>query len=181
MIKKQKSYNYEETNLSNLILLRYFYTLKERLIVEKYNKEWVKAQIKENEQKIVDSVGNQKYNRYGLYKIMVDGKLVYIGKSRDMQYRIASHMFNIDYDSKSNKYVYLRAARELGHKISFDVLEYTEEDDTQLGKAEAAAIRKYLPILNRQLPALDGGNGWSKSPYWLLSYEDFINFLDNGE
>lgn len=148
--------------------------------MEKYNKEWIEQQVNNNKQHIVDLGLKNKYNRYGLYKIEVNGKLVYIGKSRDMLTRVANHMFGIDYDTKSNKYVYLRAARETGYRISFDVLEYTEEDDVKLGQAEAAAIHKYRPVLNKQLPAFDGSNKWKKNMRaWNLTYEQFIKYLDN--
>lgn len=43
--------------------------------------------------------------------------------------------------------------RLAGVRIGFDVLEYTDD----LKEAEGRLIRKYLPILNTQIPKAEGG------------------------
>ena len=89
-------------------------------------------------------------------------------------------MYNIDYDTKSKKYQYLRKLRQEGYQIEFDVLEYVDEDDDKLGFEEAAAINKLLPILNLQIPSLDNYRKYKQnSQAKNLTYQELKNFLDN--
>lgn len=103
----------------------------------------------------------EKYDHYGIYCIMVDKKIVYVGKSRNMLKRIAQHMYEIANNEKKNMYCVLRELRESSHSIAFDVLETIEEsgnqqeDDDKIGFAEARLIRHYLPCLNTQIPHMD--------------------------
>lgn len=100
-----------------------------------------------------------RYQRPGLYSIHIEDKLVYIGKSRNILKRLASHMAETEY-SKSHKYQILRQARNRGLKIQFNPIYYSyatgeQEIDDDIGFKEAEAIWRQLPPLNYQLPLLD--------------------------
>lgn len=100
-----------------------------------------------------------RYQKAGLYSIHIEDKLVYIGKSRNMLKRLASHMANTE-TSNSHKYEILRQARDRGLKIQFSPIYYslalTEQMiDDDIGFKEAEEIRRHLPPLNYQLPLLD--------------------------
>lgn len=97
----------------------------------------------------------EKYNHPGIYSICLNGKLAYIGKSRNMAIRIANHIQEIENNQKSNKYIQLRRAKEAGCTIGFDVLEVLELDDELISKEEAKLIRQFYPPLNMQVPLID--------------------------
>ena len=101
-----------------------------------------------------------KYEHAGVYSISIKDKVVYVGKSRDMLQRIASHILHIKYESEdnSNKYRVLRGAKNRGIAIRFDVLYYADElenIDDIIGEQEARLIRQLRPALNYQLPLLE--------------------------
>ncbi len=105
-------------------------------------------------------IPKDKYAASGIYCIKVNQKIVYIGKSKSMWDRIANHIWGINY-TKRKKYELLRAAKAEGDlEISFDVLEYVPIEE--LDKAEGEWIRKYMPLLNTQIPYPDGG-WWNKN------------------
>lgn len=100
----------------------------------------------------------EKYSGAGVYSISIDGKLVYIGKSKDMLWRLASHITEIDNGSiKQNKYKVLHEAKQRGFTVSFGVLYHSPETDEEainedIGYIEGVLIRKHLPPLNYQIP-----------------------------
>ena len=102
-----------------------------------------------------------KYERAGIYSISIDEKLVYIGKSRNMLYRLATHIEEIEKeDQRTHKYWVLRSAQKLGYSINFGVLYYSpfedeEESDNDIGEMEGILIRKHMPPLNTQIPKAD--------------------------
>lgn len=100
----------------------------------------------------------RKYNHPGIYSISIAGKLVYIGKSRDMLCRLAQHIFytqNLAM-TKSHKYYIFALAQLMGYEVKFDtfyIATGTEEEiDDEIGWKEGQLIRKYLPPLNYQIP-----------------------------
>ena len=107
----------------------------------------------------------EKYNESGIYCIKANEEIIYIGKSKNMRERIAEHIYEINWGGEK-KYRILREMRLAGVRIGFDVLEYTED----LKEAEGRLIRKYLPILNTQIPKEEGG--------WLVHD---ISYLLDGE
>lgn len=117
----------------------------------KETEEW----LRQNEEIV------KKYDCGGIYSISIGDKLVYIGKSRNMLVRLANHIFHIQYQdqAKTNKYLVLHSAQELGYKVKFDVLAYApldlEDADEWLGEKEGELIRQYLPPLNYQIPKPD--------------------------
>ena len=99
---------------------------------------------------------SDKYQRAGIYCIKVDENIVYIGKSKNMLWRVASHYVGIQTESEK-KYRILAEAKRKGHQIGFDVLYYAKcscrrDIDEEIGNKEGEYIRKYVPILNTQIP-----------------------------
>lgn len=101
---------------------------------------------------------NTKFQRAGIYGIWVQNRIVYIGKSKNMLYRIATHMACIDCGDSGKKYQILATARDIYHlSIEYSVLYYSKEKselriDNDIGELEGIYIRQYLPCLNTQIP-----------------------------
>lgn len=110
-------------------------------------------EIIEHYQTVIRQATGDKYEHSGIYQVFLNNKLVYVGRSSNMLQRIANHMYQIDVNQKTNKYIQLRGAREQGYGIRFDVLEYCSEEETPY--REAYWINKYRPCLNTQIPKLD--------------------------
>lgn len=96
----------------------------------------------------------EKYdNKMGLYLIKIEDKLVYIGKSNNILYRIANHLFlteNLQY-TKSHKYHIFNQCIQSGKNISFDILQLCDNEQ-ELGEEEGRYIRFWMPVLNYQIP-----------------------------
>lgn len=134
-----------------------------------------KKQYVEQAKIIIKQACGPKYDAAGIYEIFIDNKLVYIGQSKNMLNRIVSHMWEIDYNIKTNKYIQLRRARDAGHKIRFDVLCYCSEDE--LNYQECINIRKFMPLLNYQIPRLE--DGWDPRPLAKsITYEKILDLMD---
>ena len=142
--------------------------------------DWVKIK-KEYEQRIIDANEEKKYRASGIYCIKIDNKIAYIGKSKNMITRVASHMINIenpkssDYNAK--KYHLIRAAKQEGHQIGFDVLFYCNE--SILTAVEGEYIRKYMPALNTQIPKVEGG--WEVRKINNLTLPQLLSLLEQQE
>lgn len=92
-----------------------------------------------------------KYDGPGVYCIKINEKIVYIGKSQQMDVRLANHICNIQKKStewKAHKYDVLREALSSNLTIGFDVLYKGQDFNFQ----EGVFIRQYLPSLNYQIP-----------------------------
>lgn len=113
-------------------------------------------------QKIRNKGYGEKYDHAGIYCIKVQGKVVYVGQSMNMLYRIAEHILKIRLPDE-HKYIILNEAKEQ-YNLEFDVL-YDAVDDffsdyaQQLNEKEAEYIAFYNPPLNTQIP--DGNGGWT--------------------
>lgn len=118
------------------------------------DKERFESAVAANLSAIVEAGYEEKYKGYGIYCIKVDDMIVYIGKSRDCLQRVAQHMTEIELNTTKNMYNVLRTLKE-SHKIGFDIMTKTDEDDDQLGLAEAYAIRRHSPCLNIQYPKME--------------------------
>ena len=100
-----------------------------------------------------------KYEHAGIYHISLNNYVIYIGKSRNMLQRIASHIANIK-DDKANKYQIMKQAIKRGYDIEFGVLYYSPykeqgEIDIDIGYQEALQIYLFKePILNQQIPSI---------------------------
>lgn len=100
-----------------------------------------------------------KYDHAGIYCIKVDDRIVYIGKSSNMLWRIAQHYVGIKTGS-DRKYRILQEASRKGHVITFDVLYNAAargraQIQEEIGAKEGELIRKHRPILNTQIPRED--------------------------
>lgn len=109
-----------------------------------------------------------KYRHAGIYCIKIDTDIVYIGKSANMLRRIAEHYVGIKTGSEK-KYRILAEVRRRGHPITFDVLYYAKSKGVanqlaEIGEKEREYIRRYMPILNTQIPKVEDWNKYeSKS------------------
>ena len=120
-------------------------------------KPWIPI-VKELEQ---NQEISRKYSHPGIYSVAIGGKLVYIGKSRDMLCRLAQHIFytNNLSQTKTHKYKIFALAQLMGYEMKFDVMyvatgKSEKEVDDEIGKKEAELINKYLPPLNYQIPKM---------------------------
>lgn len=155
--------------------------IKEEIIMASQEK---KQELERYEALILDKTKKNKYNnRKGLYYISINNKIVYIGKSTNILCRLANHLYEIDNNNKTKKYIMLRALRQAGYTIKFDVLQYMDNaTDTEISIAEAIEIRKHLPVLNLQLPALDGSQHWeTHKRAKKLTYSLLIEYLGEPE
>ena len=111
---------------------------------------------------------NKDLDKPGIYCIKLQGKKVYVGKSRNMLKRVASHMqhiYSTTPESKGHKYQILKEADKAKMAIEFDVLYYSTKTeqadiDEDIGSAEALFINHYMPQLNVQIPKIDN---WKSS------------------
>ncbi len=97
-----------------------------------------------------------RFEHPGIYRITICEAIVYIGKSKNMLYRLAEHFVGMKIP-KEHKYRILAEAKRRGYKVNFDVLYYARsslpaEIEEEIGKAEGEFIRRYRPPLNTQIP-----------------------------
>lgn len=105
----------------------------------------------------------KKYNHPGIYSISIAGRVVYIGKSRNMLIRLAQHIYYTTYPNynTAHKYKIINLAKFMGYEVSFNVISHcpyipsTTGIDEWLGQEEGELIREYLPPLNYQIPKED--------------------------
>lgn len=123
------------------------------MAISEYQRKWL-----DNAMTIIEQASGPKYAGAGIYQIFLNNSLVYIGQSQNMLHRIASHMYEIEHNKKSNKYIQLRRAKQHGCKIRFDVITHCKDDE--LDQLEGQYIRQYLPPLNYQIPK-ESGHGFT--------------------
>ena len=104
----------------------------------------------------------------GIYRISVDGRNVYIGKSVNMLHRMAQHLIEMK-NPKETKYRLLAEAKAKHLRIQFSVLYYASDVhgdalDEELGKMEGIFIRQYLPPLNTQIPKEENWHSYTTHP-----------------
>ena len=93
-----------------------------------------------------------RFEHAGIYKITIDGIIVYIGKSTNMLLRLAEHYVAFRHP-EGHKYQILAEAKRKGHTVCMDVLYYaTGDSEEEIGQAEGEYIRLYRPPLNTQIP-----------------------------
>ena len=122
--------------------------------------------------KYVDNIYNkylqqnwcQKFLNPGIYSISINNKIVYVGKSMNMLYRMAEHWASMTYP-KENKYRVLSEAKCRNYNVKFDVLYYAKsrryaDKLAEIGEKEGEYIRKYNPILNTQIPKAENWERW---------------------
>ena len=127
-----------------------------------------------------ESLCPQAKNRAGIYMITVDDVPVYVGQSKNLLLRIASHESAI-YDKENDeynktKYKLLREAKEKGHSICFEILHYVSDEDLPLlDIIEAWNIDKYNPPLNIIHPEINGHPTYHDNNY--KNYTDFERYI----
>ena len=102
----------------------------------------------------------------GIYKITIDNIIVYIGKSKNMLYRLAEHFVEFK-NPKNHKYRILAEAKRRGHRVKFEkiydaVTKLPSQIEEELGEVEGEFIRCYRPPLNTQIPK---ESDWRKFDY----------------
>lgn len=106
--------------------------------------------------KYIEQEWSKKFQCSGVYSITVNNKIVYIGKSKDILYRMAEHWASMG-NPKENKYKVLAEAHRRRYNVRFNVL-YTAKSKTraeieeEIGEREGYFIRLYQPPLNTQIP-----------------------------
>ena len=102
----------------------------------------------------------------GIYALLIDGRIVYIGKSRDLPNRAKAHQTNILH-SEDTWYPLAREFHERGHVFTMKVLATPEYKD--LDSTEVEYIQKLKPIFNQQ--------GLGENGYKPMEYETAVNKL----
>lgn len=102
----------------------------------------------------------------GIYALCIDGRVVYVGKSRDLVNRAKEHQTHILH-SNDAWYPLAREFHERGHVFTMKVLATPEYKD--LGNTEIEYIQKLKPIFNQQ--------GLGKAGYKPMEYETAVNKL----
>ena len=106
--------------------------------------------------KYIEQEWSKKFQCSGVYSITVNNKIVYIGKSNNILYRMAEHWGAMG-NPKENKYKVLAEAHRRRYNVRFNVL-YTAKSKTraeieeEIGEREGYFIRLYQPPLNTQIP-----------------------------
>ena len=100
-----------------------------------------------------------------IYAICIDGRVVYVGKSRDLRSRADQHRTNILH-SNNQWYPLAREFHERGHLLTMRVLATPEYKD--LDKAEKEFIDKVKPLFNYQN---------NENKYDSIDYEQAVNKL----
>ena len=100
--------------------------------------------------------------KIGIYKITIEGKLAYVGKSTNCLRRWIAHKINTLYnfhqhDYYEEKYAIFRDAYKRNYSISCDIIEECEEEE--LATRERYWIEKLNPPLNGGRATI-GWKGW---------------------
>lgn len=119
-----------------------------------------------------------KYDHAGIYCILLDDHVVYIGKSVNMLERIAQHYVGIQCCNKDKYHIMAQLQRE-GHPITFDVLYNASSTnrhdiDEEIGYMEGMYLRQYRPPLNTQIPKEED---WHKYEVKRIATEDELRQL----
>ncbi len=132
-------------------------------------------------QQIKEHVYNKYLNKYGhligkvgIYKIVINDEIVYIGKSTNVYNRIVAHIINATWaggrDYNSKKYQQLRLAQQLHADIKFELVEETTKEN--IDEREDYYIELYYPKLNTMIPI--GGGKHKKKPVTEIFDEAFF-------
>ena len=108
------------------------------------------------------------FERAGVYAILLDGKIVYIGKSHNILQRMAQHYAGMRLQS-NHKYCVLSGARRYGHRIRFSILYAAAAGNSkaiteEIGQKEGEYIRRYRPPLNYQIPKEENWHEFTTNP-----------------
>ena len=104
-------------------------------------------------------------NQWGIYALVLNGRIIYIGKSINLYRRLNEHRLSILKALKkplkgypNRKYNYIASAIQHGATITYMVLKHLDNaDKKQLDKWETFFIQEYHPQFNIEKNAEDGG------------------------
>ena len=109
-------------------------------------------------------------NQWGIYALVLNGRIIYIGKSINLYRRLNEHRLSILKALKkplkgysNRKYNYI-AASVVGHgaTITYMILKHLDNPDKkQLDKWETFFIQEYNPQFNIEKNGEDGGCSYS--------------------
>lgn len=121
--------------------------------------------------KYVDNIYNKylvqawskKFQCSGVYSITVNNKIVYVGKSNNILYRMAEHWASMT-NPKENKYKVLAEAKRRNYNVKFNVLYSAKskskaEIEEEIGEREGYYIRLHQPPLNYLIPKKENWRG----------------------
>ena len=104
-------------------------------------------------------------NQWGIYALVLNGRIIYIGKSINLYRRLNEHRLSILKAIKkplkgysNRKYNYIASAIQHGATITYMVLKHLDNaDKKQLDKWETFFIQEYHPQFNIEKNGEDGG------------------------
>lgn len=137
--------------------------------------------------KYVNNVkGGEELDGAGIYCILLNDCVVYVGQSRSLRWRIASHVSAIHDEENPEynkaKYKLLREANEKGYEIKFRVLFFIPEEDLPLMNViEAWEIDKYQPPLNIIHPPINGQNQYQNRKVYTMTLPQLLSLLEQQE
>lgn len=87
----------------------------------------------------------------GIYALLVNNQIVYVGQSKNLAQRIAQHEYELEKrNPKEKKYQILKQViHKYQQSVSFQILEQTDN----LNERENYYINEYSPILNTVTPS----------------------------
>ena len=106
---------------------------------------------------------SKKFQCSGVYSITVNNKIVYVGKSTNILYRMAEHWCSMG-NPKENKYKVLAEAKRRNYNVKFNVLysaksKNKSEIEEEIGEREGYFIRLFQPPLNYLIPKEENWRG----------------------
>ena len=108
-------------------------------------------------------------NQWGIYALVLNGRIIYIGKSINLYRRLNEHRLAILKALKkplkgysNRKYNYIASAIQHGATITYMVLKHLDNPDKkQLDKWETFFIQQWRPQFNIEKNGEDGGCSYS--------------------
>lgn len=90
-------------------------------------------------------------NSAGIYAITIDGRVVYIGESKNLAQRCAQHIYNVENAmlNQEKKYLLLLSAKLGGHKVDCELVETCNLENRF--ERENYWITTTKPILNKNI------------------------------
>ena len=104
-------------------------------------------------------------NQWGIYALVLNGRIIYIGKSINLYRRLNEHRLSILKAIKkplkgysNRKYNYIASAIQHGATITYMILKHLDNlDKKQLDKWETFFIQQHHPQFNIEKNGEDGG------------------------
>lgn len=137
-------------------------------------------------EKMIEEQSGDTFKCGGIYAILINNRIVYIGKSINIHHRIASHLVNIEHkigtEYKAHKYEVLREAHNRDIPITFKILYTSFKEDRNeiiedIGDWEGLFIRALKPALNYQIPKKENWHKFTVNKNArTITLEEILNF-----